>query len=49
LFAQPFVACHETVKGENDQGTKMFLFFPTTIPPLAHAAKRQRAAFAVIS
>jgi hypothetical protein len=49
LFAQPFVACHETVKGQNDEGAKMFLFFPTTILPLAHTAKRQRAAYAVIS
>jgi hypothetical protein len=28
LFTQPFVACHETVKGENDEGERMFLFFP---------------------
>jgi hypothetical protein len=29
LSAQAFVACHDIVKGENDECGKMFLFFPT--------------------
>lgn len=28
LSTQAFVACHEIVKGENDEAGKMFLFFP---------------------
>jgi hypothetical protein len=29
LSTEAFVACHEIVKGENDEGGKMFLFFLT--------------------
>ena len=35
LIAQPFITCHETVKGENNGREKMFLFFPMSMGDLS--------------
>jgi hypothetical protein len=43
LVAQPFITCHETVKGENNVREKMFLFFPMSMGDLrcSEAEKKQ--------
>jgi hypothetical protein len=46
LFAQPFVACHETVKGQNDEEGENVPIFPENNPALG--SRSQAAARRVL-